>query len=319
MRFRAFHIFKSIRVLTHQILIVGFLAALMVSIPTKRADAQLEALICGMDPLSDDCIARELLSMADAMPEGRDRDIAVVYSYSGWLLSTRSQSEGFRYPRASAFRGRVKSKQLGWIITALDWIVFREDAERGIKAYTGVKHPIPRMIGYPLYIEALVVSGETEKARAILLEFSTEIADLKSPPTRIASYGELAWLAAKLGETELAQSSIDALMNIAMQHPSKPFQTVIAVDIAAAEFQMSEGEKGVERIAAGYEALQGIEKLPTRIRAVSLARIARAYGRVGLEQTGRPIAQEAINLFDELEPKYRARVMSILVFSRFAF
>ncbi len=296
------------------------IAGLLILAPAQRGHAFLELLICEMDPLHDYCLARTLLELADTLPDGLTRDIAVVYAFAGWSLSTRAQTErDFRHPRASAFTDRIDNGQADRIVQSVNRIIHSDDTTQGLDLFEGVTHPVPRMIGYPLILEALRQADATAAATDIFDTYGGEIDALRAPPARIKSYGDAAWAAAASGQPDLAQSFVDQAFAVAADHPSEGFRRILTIDIAAVEYLITDGQAGLDRLQEAQAALDSEDALPLALRLDAMARIARVYGRIGMEADGRAMAQTVMAQVDDLEADDQVRVYAVLVFAQFRF
>ncbi len=299
----------------------GVVMMLALSIaPAPKAHAFLELLICEMDGLNDYCLARTLLEQSDEMEDGLPRDIAVVYAYGAWTLSTHIQAErDLRHPRPSYFADRIDNRQAEMIIWTLDQILRVEDTDEAIEIFARVEHPIPRMIAFPMIIEALDQMGQDDLARSFLDDYATEIEALRRPPARQRSYSDLAWIAARIGAIDVAQMAVDRALEITRGHPSEDFQTVLAVDIAAAEYLLTDGAEGLDRLPPAQTILEEDTDMPDAPRLEALARIARVYGRLGMEEPGRALAQSILYEAASLPDEDRVKIYAILVFAMFQF
>ncbi|MGD1886966.1 MAG: hypothetical protein ACFB01_07575 [Cohaesibacteraceae bacterium] len=297
--------------------VVVLVAALLVMAPAHRASGfLLDILICEMDRLTEYCLAKELLEHADAMEAGIQHDLAVVYSFAAWNFSAQGQEErDFRAPSPSAFADRMDDRQASRVIWAINRILHQDDTERGLEHLGNIRHHVPRMIAYPMVLEAMRQAGVTDEAETLFASFETEIAELPSEPARIFGYGELAWSAARAGYNEIAERAIEEAMAVISRHPSEDFQLAMAADLVATEHHVRGEADGAARLDEALAALERQTRIPDTIRAETLARIARAYGRMDMQEQARSLAQQALTLMATLPADRQVRVYAVLVFS----
>lgn len=276
------------------------------------AQAQLlDAVICGMDPLYDYCLANRLTDFAEqGMPNGVARDQALIASFAGIYFSQRSEEEQSTYvPDPSYYRAAATSDLGDTIITLIDLALREENYEAAAAELDAIEPGPGRLIALRYLAEGHLRFGDEEMGLALIDRFAEEIGAIPNPQSQLGYLPDLAWLHAIAGAEDAALAVSEEIVAIAESHPIEQLRAIFAIPAALGEGVAYGTEAGAARIEAGLEALESMDGLPPALLAETYAIAAENYGRLGLVSEARQYGNSALNLILEVEVERRWRVL----------